>query len=344
MLPVALLALLAIGHTLYWRWASQQLQVGFSSWLSEGAAAGWTSTVGEPTLGGWPLAATLTAPDLRVKGDDKVVPGGAQWGTERLVLRLELLNPTVLEILPEGAQQVRVADSGEVRYVADQLQIKVPLSPGGRVRTVDLDARNLRADLPGMAGGASRQLTIGSQQLHLVSTPNASAGQVILAVAFRADAIELPADIPWPLGPHLTTVQLDSVLNGPLAPTGPPRARATAWRDGGGKLEIGHLALNWGPLDLSGQATLALDDQLQPAGSADLRLVGYVAALDSLAANRVINDQGAMAAKAVLSLLARQPESGGPPEVDIPLRLKGRVLAMRQMQLTKLPPLVWPDN
>ncbi len=81
-------------------------------------------------------------------------------------------------------------------------------------------------------------------------------------------------------------------MNGPL-----PQARditrwAEAWRDGGGSLEITHLTMGWGPLGLTSSATLALDDQLQPMGSGNARIVGYAETLDRLAAARDADEIG----------------------------------------------------
>lgn len=113
---------------------------------------------------------------------------------------------------------------------------------------------------------------------------------------------------------------------------------------GGGSLAIERLALGWGPLGLSASATIALDAQLQPMGTATARVLGYSEALDSLAAQNVITRRTATAAKAVLALIARTPEGGQTPEVEVPLTLQDRVLSMRQIPLARIPPLVWPGG
>ena len=56
-----------------------------------------------------------------------------------------------------------------------------------------------------------------------------------------------------PLGPHIASLAIDGHLNGPVPPGRTATEQAKAWRDGGGSLEIRHLALVWGPLDLTGQ-------------------------------------------------------------------------------------------
>jgi hypothetical protein len=132
------------------------------------------------------------------------------------------------------------------------------------------------------------------------------------------------------------------MLNGPFQSAGNITSGAQAWRDGGGSLEVTHLAMGWGPLGLSSSATLALDDQLQPMGSGSARIVGYGEALDRLAAGGLLTRSAATAAKAVLSLLAGTGDGGEPSEVDVPLTLQYRTLSMRQVPLVRLPELDWP--
>jgi hypothetical protein len=145
-----------------------------------------------------------------------------------------------------------------------------------------------------------------------------------------------------PLGPHVADLEAKAVLNGPLPAAGRPAEAAASWRDGGGSLEVQHLALSWGPLTLTASATLALDDQLQPMGAGNARIVGYAETLDALAAHAMISRSAATAAKAVLSLLANAPDEGSAPEVEVPLTLQYRTLSMRQVPLLRLPELDWP--
>jgi len=56
----------------------------------------------------------------------------------------------------------------------------------------------------------------------------------------------------------------------------------------------------------------------------------------------VLDANAAVAAKAVLGLLTRVPEDGGAPAVDLPLRLRDRILSLAGYPLAKLPPVVWP--
>ncbi|MBS0642377.1 MAG: DUF2125 domain-containing protein, partial [Proteobacteria bacterium] len=160
--------------------------------------------------------------------------------------------------------------------------------------------------------------------------------------SFSSEAIGLPGTLRWALGPNISSLALDGKLNGPLPPVQDVRRWAEAWRDGGGSLEISHLAAGWGPLGMSGGATLALDEQLQPMGSGNAKLVGFAEALDRLAAAGVLTKSAATAAKAVLSLLAGSAAGDDPPTVEVPLTLQYRTLSMRQVPLVRLPELDWP--
>jgi len=102
------------------------------------------------------------------------------------------------------------------------------------------------------------------------------------------------------------------------------------------------LALGWGPLGLSGNATLALDTRLQPVGSATARVVGYVAMLDALVASGALTPSVAQAVKGILGLLAGPPASDGSPQVELPLKLRDRTLAVGPIPLLRMPELLWP--
>jgi hypothetical protein len=144
------------------------------------------------------------------------------------------------------------------------------------------------------------------------------------------------------LGPRIASLVLRGALDGPVPHSRAAAERASVWRDGGGTLQVQHLAVTWGPLDLTASATLTLDEQLQPMGTGSARIVGYAESLDALAAHGVISRSAATAAKAVLSLLAHTPEDGSPPDVEVPLTLQYRTLSMRQVPLLRLPEIDWP--
>ncbi|HEY8612868.1 MAG TPA: DUF2125 domain-containing protein, partial [Roseomonas sp.] len=118
--------------------------------------------------------------------------------------------------------------------------------------------------------------------------------------------------------------------------------RAATWRDAGGTLELRQLDLEYGPATAQASATLALDDALQPMGAGTLKLTGAEAVLDALARDGLLTPRNASLARRVVSVLARPPSEGEPPQLEVPLTLEGRGLAVARIPVARMPALVWP--
>ncbi len=347
-LGIAALALAAVligAHTLIWRAAEQQLQSGFASWAAIRRAQGWTVQAGAPEPGGWPFEATLAIPDLSIAGGEADIPGGLAFGGERTTLAVSPWHPRVLTVSFGGAQHVRIGGSPDIPFCADRLRATFPLTPGASA--ADIESVNLRAGLP-LTGGSPGSLLVALLQAHVETKPAAPQGEPAIGFTGSAEDIALPPRVApapksWPLGDRIASVSVEGAVNG-LLPRGPDLVtRATAWREGGGTLQIQRLAIGWGPLGLTGGATLALDERMQPMGAATIRLVGHAEALDTLATNQAITPHAAMAAKTVLSLMTHTPEGGGTPEVEAPLTLQKQVLSLGRIPLLRIPEWFWPS-
>jgi hypothetical protein len=342
LLTALLLAVVVvIGDFVAWHFAVQQMRSGLANWVAARRAAGWSVSTTTPEAGGWPLAATLTLRDVALQGGAPDIPDGLAWQAERVVLRLAPLHPLVLRINAEGAQRLRVADAPDIPYTAGRLQLLVPLQADPSAQALDLHGEALRASIP--VAGADDALTLDRLDVDAVVNPTAPRGQAAVSMSVKADAIGLPSRRNWPLGPRIASVVLDAALNGPLPNAVGLTACAAAWRDDGGSLEVRHVETHWGPLGLTGTATLALDPELQPMGTGTAQVTGYAKTLDALARNGLMSRSAATTAKAVLSLLASSPGDGSPSEAEVPLSLRYRTLSMSQMPLVRLKELDWPQ-
>jgi len=330
-LPCLVLVALIAGHTVAWFAASRFLDRGFDAWVAQRRAAGWQVEAGTPVRGGWPLAATLTVPDLALEAGPEGAPGRVSWHGERVVLSLAATSPDRLGIDLAGAQSLRVAPGPEVAFSADRLHVEVTLARGAPAPTARLEVRGLRTQGP-TAGLAVGLLT----------------GEIVAAAApvltLSAEAIDLPPEVNWAFGPHISSVAMDATVRGGLPPPGALPAMAEAWRGTGGAVDVTHLALGWGPLGVAATGQVRLDDHLQPAGSADVHVIGFAKALEALAGQHVISKDAARAATAVLTLLSRVPQDGGAPEVQVPLVLKDRMVLMGKTPLVRVPEVVWPHG
>ena len=111
------------------------------------------------------------------------------------------------------------------------------------------------------------------------------------------------------------------------------------WHDRGGSLDLRDFALRWGPLDVSGHAILALDDQLQPQGDGTAAVAGFAEAIAQLAEAGRIPRHVAMFASGALALV-----SGGAASAEVPFQLRSGRLSVRQIPLLNVPDLAWPSR
>lgn len=329
--------LLVAGEAVYWRLTAERVRLGYQAWVAAQAAKGWDVESGSLSVGGWPRSAALTVPNLTLRHAGPIVPGDINVASAGVTLSVSLFDPADLHLSLTGPMHVRVGNLPDIIVTGEDASASVPLQPSAPL-FIALHAAGLRLEAATGAwhvtvGLLNTQAEIAADQSHRAAT-----------FAISAEAIALPAGIKWPLGPNISSWSADGKLNGPLPGARDAARWAEAWRDGGGSLEIAHLTMGWGPLGLTSSATLALDEQLQPMGSGNARIVGYAETLDRLAAGGMLTKPAAIAAKAVLSLMAGTSDTDEPPSVDVPLTLQYRTLSMRQVPLVKLPELDWPGR
>jgi hypothetical protein len=330
---VLALALIAAGaDAVYWKWAADRMRYEIDAWVADRAAEGWRVTMARPAVSGWPLAVTADLRDVSVTQGQMVA-----LQLPDVVLSVPLLRPTILALEFRGDQVIKAGDGPAIRLAGAPLSAQVPLpDPAGR--PVTLAGRDLRVEPESkawIAHVATMDGHVGVNQAG--ATPDAP-----VAFALQAEGVELPDKVNWPLGRNIESASVSGTLNGSLPPLNPTAVWASAWRDGGGSVDVKQADIVWGPLNLTSTATLALDDQLQPMGSGSAKASGYLETLDRMAKAGLLTKSAATVAKAMLSLLAGMGSGDAPPEVEVPLTLQYRTLSMRQVPLVRFPELDWP--
>jgi len=242
---------------------------------------------------GWTVAARLAPPASTL-----FAPGIELRGTEL---------DGAGDLLPGGFRLA--ADRVELR--ADLMQPKIlHVTIGGNV-TVRLGS--LPADLGGMS--------VGTLQALLTLDASGATADV------RTEALVVPVN-PYGLGQHLSDVTLHAALVGWPPDAGSRGARADVWRASGGRIDISRLVVGWGPLGLVGEASLGLDQALQPDGTAKVRVRGYQAVLDGL------GDNGALVAAVIA---ATTPGD----EADFDIRIKKSAVNVDRIRVVKIPRIDW---
>jgi hypothetical protein len=312
-----------------WLWAVARIEAGFDDWARQAAAQGWTVRDAARHRTGWPYAAELAVSGLTLTAGPDVVPGGVRWDAARAVLHLSPLAPDVLEVRLSGTQRVRIAGDREAPFDAVRFVLTLPLDAAGPLR---LAARDLRFGAP-VAG-----MTIGL----LDGTGRASANGAAAELSAEAIALPPPPAPRPPLGRRIASATVALRLDGAWPPpSSDPAAQARQWQKAGGMLRVQHFAMGWGPLGITGTASLGLDSALQPQGTGTVRLIGYDAALSALASGGALAPSAAQAIRAVLALVARAPEGGGAPLVELPLGLRDGVVRAGSIPLGRVPRWDW---
>lgn len=335
----ALLVLLALGagHAVLWRMMASQLESGLATWVQIRRAQGWRLDHAAPVRGGWPFSATLTLGTVRLEGGGATLPGGLVLDAERVVLRVTLPWLNRLRVEMPGAQRLRLAGS-EWRFAADELVALVPLEEDTPPREAVFLAERLRLSSP--AG----PMEVARARLAAASSSTATEDEPAITLDLAAEAIDLPVapDATRGFGRRIETLLAELSLSGPVPPgRAPPARRAEAWRDAGGSLELRQFALRWGPAEVAAAATLALDEALQPMGAGTLRLSGAGEALQALTDAGVVGRRAAGTARIMLPLISR-PTPGGGTEIEVPVTVEDRTLAIARIPVMRFPVLDWP--
>jgi hypothetical protein len=336
---VLAVAALAATHALLWRFMASQLEQGLATWEQVRRAQGWRIDHARPVRGGWPFSATLTIGAMRIEGAAATVPGGLLYTADSVVLRVTLPRLDRLVVELPGQQRLRLGDL-DLPFVADSMVAVLPLEPETSPREAEVTADRLRIGTPAGA------IEVRSGRLGIEGSSSATEGEPALALSLALEALDLPAppagSAAAAFGRRIQALGAELSLTGPVPPGRQPVARAEAWRDGGGTLELRSLSVNWGPVGATASATLALDEALQPMGAGMLRLTGATQALDALAEAGLVGRRAAGTARMVLPLLSRPSATTGALEVEVPVTLEDRTLAVARIPVTRLSPLVWP--
>lgn len=160
-----------------------------------------------------------------------------------------------------------------------------------------------------------------------------------LPISLDAKGVVLPPTYATALGREIDRLALEMSLNGPLT-AGPWPQPALRWRDAGGILQISQLGVSHGPLNLTGDGTMAIDGAGQPEGAFTARVTGFAETIEALREQGIVDARSAGAVQIVLGLFAKGP-ADGPRVLNVPLTLQDRTVSLGPVKLFRLKPVDW---
>jgi len=330
-----ILAVAAGAWSIYWLVLATSLRDGVIAWTQQRRAEGLDVGFANIEIGGYPISVRVVIDRPTAGSSD----GTWSWSAENGELALSPFTPNRILVHLAGRQEfVLTSASGRFAYAGTARTLTAEIvgdhaESSGTLAVEDLNMKQV---------GGSETVTVGNLEANALvraTTQDAAAAPTLEIEASLADVL-LPRHVALPLGPRITAAAILANVAGPLDPGSLPET-LTRWRDAGGTVEIERLEIDYGPLDLSANGTLALDEDNQPIGAFTTRIRGFFEAVDMLRRRRLVTDRAAITAKLVLGALARKGDEGGPPTLSIPLTLQDRRLYAGPVPLFELPPIDW---
>lgn len=296
-------------------WVAAGLMISqVEAWITANADASTAIAHGEISRAGFPFEIAVSIPNVALSKAGNAV--------ETAALRLHILPwaPSRL-IMSSGAPATLTSAAGPVLR-ADRLEAALDRTTDQRER-ISLHGADLRLALPGQPPVTAERLTAVATRL-----PGDARPVTLFLDATGAQSAARPEKL---------DLKFDAALRGPIdALIGPPNF--AAWRDAGGALELRDVTLSHGPAQLSGAATVTLDQALRPVPNGTLTLRGVKAFLDRLTALGITSPRDAAIGQTALTLLSK-PGADGQPEVTLPLTGRDGWLSIGPLRVTRLPPL-----
>lgn len=335
---LVVLAVLAGGYFAFWRHVARQLEAGVETWAAEQRALGNEVAFAWDGIGGFPFrfAATFREPSIRWH-DPR---GEVAWTGAALRAEMAPWNLRSIKVSSAGPNDValRLADRASGwRIAATGFAGTADLYGGGELRGFSAVLQQPDLTLPDGKVLSSAAATV---MLDLPVTPPADFNMPLARVVLDAKSLALPPGTRVLTEEPVQSLNIDATLKGPM-PLAPLRDALAAWRDAGGVVELQNFGFAQGPLALSGNATLALDPELQPEGAGTITTAGLGAAVEILIGDGLIPPDRALVARATVKALEK-PGADGRPQATVGLSLQNRTVSFGPVPLFALQPIEWP--
>jgi hypothetical protein len=320
------------GFAWYRDYVSRQLGASVTSWIQQRSAEGYVVDVDIAPTGG-SLATVVQQLDNAVI----TAPGNAwELRLPRLVIAVDTWDPFGVDFAFHGETELRYHDRGQPRAftaIFDRDAAGFRYNTNGQITAAHLFL--LGATLRGPIG-IRPELLDGSVRFHLDAPIDHDGRSLELNLRVEDAHILYPGGLA--LGQSLARANLDAYVTGPLGPGRPSQVLAT-WRDAGGVLQVTELVADWGPLALTSDGTLALDQQLQPIGAFTAVVRGFNEAVDAAVAARLMTPNQGTATKLWLNARAENDEAG--LKVKLPLTIQDGFVSMGPIKLAPMPRIDW---
>lgn len=326
----AALVVAGLGYTAYWFHAAATLRKGVEAWAEAQRAQGWQVSWRDLEPAGYPLHLRLemAAPAL-------ADAAGHSWRGDHLTAHTTPFDWHRLR-LTTGGHHALAWPGGEAAVDVASARADIALDGKG-----GLDDATLLVSQLTVAPAGVEPLTMAGLAVTWDPLTVAPADHTTATIRFSATAhdVVLPPLPGLPLDRAVGLAEITGRVLGAL-PDAPPAEALARWSADGGSVELDHVSLEWAPMALEAQGTLALDPSGQPLLSLATRMRGFAPLMDRLAASGAVPMDAAIAAKMVLMMMAK-PDSKGRPSVPVPVSVQDGSLYLGPARVAQVPALIW---
>lgn len=339
---LVLLFVLAGGYYAYWRYVATELEAGIDYWAADQRAHGSEVAFVWDGISGFPFAfkARFQQPDVKLQSPGAVL----EWSSGFLAAEMSPWDLRTVRISSPAQQVARLQDErGQWRLIVAAISGEIKFSNAGAMRAIDAELQLPDVTLPDGLALAADQATL---RLSLPETPPVDYSQPFAMVAMDVSKLLLPPKTRLLTTDPVAHASVDAIIRGPVAvPVGPAMAPPLTsiladWRDRGGDIEVKSFAFAQGPLSVGGEATLALDGNLQPLGAGTVTASGLSEAVEILLRDGLIPADRAMVARATAKALERTGAEGK-AEAKFALSLQNGIVSFGPAPLVQVPPIQW---
>ena len=344
---LAAIALAIAGYTAFWFHIRSEAEANVEAWVKERRDAGDTVQYGSLDFGGYPFRIEATA-TMPVFGRTS---GSRAWTVEGDSLRVIAAPWNLGHVVAyhEGPFQIHyraTRDDGHERMIdltgSSEAAGASAVWKGGAWDHADLEL----AGLSMMAKGANAPLSAGHFEFH-VRKMHPGAPEEVGGIdqparteyALEASDLSFPGGGGQPLGSELQSFETILEVHGdrPLGRTIP---EIEAWRDAGGIVDVKTFAVDWGPLKLTLDGSLALDEANRPVGALTAHLREYDKLIDALVGQEKRGmDPGLKKFLDGLVQASGQPQD----ELSLPFSMQDGMLYLGPVAVTTISPLIGPS-
>ena len=291
------------------------------------AASGWTATTGPLAISGFPGPIRIALPTPALSD-----AAGNGWTGPSATILVSPWAPLDPGFAAPGTHRFVLAGHGPVELAAGTWTGRVAVE-GGKPVAIEMTLTDV--------GAAGLRAATAALTIRRLASPAAGRDAVapVLAATIAVTSLTVPEGWAPALDQTMTNASLSLRLRGAVT-AGPAASALAAWRDAGGTIEIDSVDFAWPPMWANGNATLALDRDLQPELAGTFAMRGLAAAIDRAGSQGLVPPAAAITAKLALGLTATQG-SDGAAENKLAVTVQDRVLSVGPVPLLNMPEVKW---